>query len=104
MFPGTDTPRSRTSWESTVHDIQGRRGRAGRVFDDPSFFFFSFFFLRRVESYRLSFIGGWLLERAMLRDAGLGSDLNLDLDFSREIIYKELFRRNKWAKRNDWIK
>lgn len=49
-------------------------------------------------------MAGWLLERAMLRDAGLGSDLNLDLDFSREIIYKELFRRNKWAKRNDWIK
>lgn len=65
VFPGTDTPRSRTSWESTVHDIQGRRGRAGRVFDDPSFFFFLFFFEKgwvvQVEFYR--WLAGYWRER-----------------------------------------
>lgn len=67
VFPGTDTPRSRTSWESSIpsrtdgRDIQGRKGRA-----EFSSSFFSFF-LRRVESYRLCFIGGWLMARLLER-------------------------------------
>lgn len=91
VFPGTDTPRSRTSWESSIpsrtdgRDIQGRKGRA-----EFSSSFFSFFFWEGLSCTGcvLSVAGWWLLE--VIGETQVW--LDLDFDFSREMIDKTSFQ------------